>query len=86
MVVAATVDIAQGRVPLVNEAIHIPELFSLLFLWLLTRPPSEQRDDQRAVSGDPSEDAGDVGDVGAGPQDPAGATVHPLRRGTPEPE
>jgi predicted anti-sigma-YlaC factor YlaD len=91
MVVAATVDIAQGRVPLVNEAIHIPELFSLLFLWLLTRPPGKPRDDQGPVSGDRSEDVravdgGDVDDVGARTQDPAGATVHPLRRGTPEAE
>lgn len=38
MVVTAVVDIAQGRVPLVNEALHIPELFSVLFLWLLARP------------------------------------------------
>lgn len=38
MVVTAVVDIAQGRVPLINEAVHIPELFSVLFLWLLARP------------------------------------------------
>lgn len=38
LVVTAVVDVAQGRVPLVNEAVHIPELFSVLFLWLLARP------------------------------------------------
>jgi hypothetical protein len=41
MVVTAVVDIAQGRVPLVNEALHIPELFSVLFLWVLARPRPE---------------------------------------------
>lgn len=38
MLVTALVDIAQGRVPLVNEALHIPELLSVLFLWILARP------------------------------------------------
>jgi predicted anti-sigma-YlaC factor YlaD len=38
MVVTAIVDIAQGRIPLVNETVHIPELFSVLFLWILARP------------------------------------------------
>jgi predicted anti-sigma-YlaC factor YlaD len=41
MVVTAVVDIAQGRVPLINEALHIPELFSVLFLWLLARPRAD---------------------------------------------
>mgnify|MGYP001204882513 FL=1 len=44
MVVTAVVDIAQGRVPLVSETMHIPELFSVLFLWILARPRTEAPD------------------------------------------
>lgn len=77
MIVTAVVDIAQGRVPLVSETIHIPELFSLLFLWLLARPPREPA---------PSDDHGAPDDLGVRASEPSGATVHPLRPGTADPE
>ena len=35
---SAAFDIAQGHVPLLDEALHIPELLSVLFVWLLARP------------------------------------------------
>jgi predicted anti-sigma-YlaC factor YlaD len=38
LVLTAIVDVAQGRVPLIGEATHLPELFSIWFLWLLARP------------------------------------------------
>lgn len=38
LVLTAIVDVAQGRVPLIGEATHLPELFSVWFLWLLARP------------------------------------------------
>jgi predicted anti-sigma-YlaC factor YlaD len=86
MVVTAVVDIAQGRVPLVNEAIHIPELFSLLFLWLLARPPSESHVGPRPERSDRSGDLDEPDGSGGRAPGPARATVHPLRPTTSEPE
>lgn len=76
MVVTAVVDIAQGRVPLVNEALHIPELFSVLFLWLLTRPRRAAAPDRPTALPDRLDDV--VGDD-HGLGDAPGASVHPLR-------
>lgn len=38
MAITATVDVVQGRVPLVGEAAHLPELISVVLLWLIARP------------------------------------------------
>ena len=38
--ITGIVDVAQGRVPWLGEAAHIPELISVGLLWVLARPPS----------------------------------------------
>lgn len=40
LVITGLVDVLQGRAPLVGEAVHIPELFSVVLLWILCRPVS----------------------------------------------
>ena len=41
LLVTAVVDIVEGRVPLIGEAAHFPELLSVVLVWLLARPPRE---------------------------------------------
>ena len=41
MVLIAVVDVAQGRVPLLGESTHLPEILSVWFLWLLARTKPE---------------------------------------------
>ena len=36
--VTAVVDLATGTVPFINETLHIPELLSVLLVWLLAVP------------------------------------------------
>ena len=36
--VTAVIDVIEGRIPLVGEAAHIPEILSVWFVWLLARP------------------------------------------------
>jgi len=43
LVTTTIVDVVQGRVPLVHEAAHIPELVSVLLVWLLARGPLGRR-------------------------------------------
>ena len=38
LAVTAVVDIVQGRVPLGGEALHVPEIVSVVVIWLLARP------------------------------------------------
>ena len=38
LLVTAVVDGAQGRVPLAGEALHVPEIVSVVVIWLLARP------------------------------------------------
>jgi predicted anti-sigma-YlaC factor YlaD len=38
LLVTAVVDLAAGTVPLINEASHLPELFSVILVWLLAVP------------------------------------------------
>ena len=38
LVITATIDIADGRIPLVGEASHLPELLSVGLVWLLAVP------------------------------------------------
>ena len=37
LVITAIVDVAQGHIPLSGEVIHVPEVLSLLLVWLLAR-------------------------------------------------
>jgi predicted anti-sigma-YlaC factor YlaD len=38
LLITAVVDLVNGRIPLVGEAQHIPELLSVLLIWLLALP------------------------------------------------
>jgi predicted anti-sigma-YlaC factor YlaD len=77
ILVTAVVDVAQGRVPLVSEALHIPELFSVLFLWLLARPRQLAED----ASVPPGADLPDwVEELRSDLDQAHQAQVHPLRR------
>jgi predicted anti-sigma-YlaC factor YlaD len=54
LLITSIVDLAQGRVPLVDEASHVPELVSVVLVWLIAakarRPP-----DVAAAAPDPPE-------------------------------
>lgn len=38
LLITAVVDVVDGRAPLLGETLHLPELFSVLLLWLLASP------------------------------------------------
>lgn len=38
LVITAVVDLVQGRVPLAGEALHLPEVLSVVLVWLLAVP------------------------------------------------
>ncbi len=51
LLVTAVIDVIEGRVPLIGEAGHFPELLSVAFIWMLARPapgtsvaPGHERD------------------------------------------
>jgi hypothetical protein len=35
--ITGVIDLVRGEIPLVGEALHVPELLSVLFVWLLAR-------------------------------------------------
>jgi len=37
LAITATIDVVEGHVPLVHEAVHVPELVSAAAVWVLTR-------------------------------------------------
>lgn len=39
LTITAAVDLAHGRIPLLGEALHIPEIVSVVLVWLLARHP-----------------------------------------------
>lgn len=43
LVITAVVDLAQRRVPLVDEAAHLPELVSVVLIWLIAVPAPGRR-------------------------------------------
>jgi predicted anti-sigma-YlaC factor YlaD len=51
MTMTAAVDIAQGRVPLVGETLHLPEIVSVLLVWLLAASPRRDRAATKGTSG-----------------------------------
>jgi predicted anti-sigma-YlaC factor YlaD len=75
MAVTAALDVAEGRVPLIDESLHLPELFSVLFLWLLTRT-------RVAAASEPSVPTlpGWIEELGSDTDDEHRAEVRPLRR------
>lgn len=69
LLITATVDLVGGRAPLIGEMTHVPELASVVLLWLLGSParrPSLRRSSRRTSPGtrpdlyavDPLRDAG----------------------------
>jgi predicted anti-sigma-YlaC factor YlaD len=42
LVITAVVDLVEGRVPLVGEAQHLPEVLSVVLVWLLAVPPTRR--------------------------------------------
>ena len=50
LLVTAVVDLLNGRVPLVDEAQHLPEVISVVLVWLIAVPSPRRRD--RAERGD----------------------------------
>jgi hypothetical protein len=49
LTITAVIDLVRGVVPLVDEATHLPELVSVLLVWLLTVPRPAH--DRRATAG-----------------------------------
>lgn len=43
LLVSAVVDLGRGRVPLVDEALHLPEVLSVLLVWLIAVPGPRRR-------------------------------------------
>jgi cell division protein FtsW (lipid II flippase) len=43
LVITAIVDLATGSIPLVDEALHIPEVVSVVLIWLLAVPVGRRR-------------------------------------------
>jgi predicted anti-sigma-YlaC factor YlaD len=50
LLITAAVDIAEGRIPLVDEVVHVPELVSVLLVWLLAAPPPSRPAARRSPS------------------------------------
>lgn len=51
--ISALVDVIAGRVPLVTEARHVPEIVSVVILWLMAAPVRERRGGVRPVRWSP---------------------------------
>lgn len=49
LLITAVVDLVNGNVPLLGEATHLPELISVLLIWMLA-VPSRRRADARSTS------------------------------------
>lgn len=43
LAITAAVDLVQGRIPLVDEALHIPEIVSVFLIWLIAVPVGDRR-------------------------------------------
>ena len=52
-VIAAIVDLASGRIPLVGEAQHLPQIISVFLIWLLA-VPSMRRGGAKAKPSEPA--------------------------------
>ncbi len=51
LLVTAVVDLANGRVPLVDEAQHLPEVLSVVLVWLIAVPSPRRRGRSPEVTG-----------------------------------
>lgn len=52
-VLGAIVDLASGRIPLIGEARHLPQIISVFLIWLLAVPSGRRDDAATAPSGRP---------------------------------
>jgi predicted anti-sigma-YlaC factor YlaD len=52
LVITSVVDLAQRRIPLVDEAAHLPEVVSVVLVWLIAVPSRRRPSDERAVDVD----------------------------------
>jgi hypothetical protein len=43
LVITAVIDLATGSIPLIGEAVHIPEVVSVVLIWLLAVPVGQRR-------------------------------------------
>ena len=50
LLVTAVVDLANGRVPLVDEAQHLPEVLSVVLVWLIAVPSPRRRGRSKEVT------------------------------------
>lgn len=48
LLITAVVDLVEGNVPLLGEAVHLPEVISVVLVWLLARP-GPQRDERSST-------------------------------------
>ena len=60
--ITAVVDLIDGRIPLVDEARHVPEVLSVVLVWLLA-VPSPRRSAGRAAGHRPLRAVDDDADV-----------------------
>ncbi len=51
LVITSAVDLAQRRIPLVDEAAHVPELVSVVLIWLIAVPSRRSLDGDRGAPG-----------------------------------
>jgi predicted anti-sigma-YlaC factor YlaD len=51
LLITAVVDVVQGRAPLLGETVHIPEMLSVLLVWLLAAPVGRRRTARRQSPG-----------------------------------
>lgn len=51
LVITSVVDLAQRRIPLVGEAAHLPEVVSVVLIWLIAAPPRRLVDRHRGATG-----------------------------------
>ena len=50
LVITSVVDLAQRRIPLVDEAAHLPEVVSVVLVWLIAVPPRRLLDRHRGAA------------------------------------
>jgi predicted anti-sigma-YlaC factor YlaD len=51
LVISAIIDLVNGQIPLISETQHIPELLSVILIWLMTIPTPKRFSRRRSRSG-----------------------------------
>jgi hypothetical protein len=52
LVITSVVDLAQRRIPLIDEAAHLPEVVSVVLVWLIAVPSRRRPSDEGVVDAD----------------------------------